>query len=189
MRIIAGSARGRTIQAPKGQDTRPTQDYVRESLFNILQRDIPDATVLDLFAGSGALALEALSRGAAYAVLADQAAKAVACIRANVALLKMDAQTLVLQSKWQDTLQRLSQELRTFSIVFLDPPYKMAETDAICIQLRQLGLLEQGALIVIEHRTGSENPPDARFTLRNERRYGDTTIHIYVYQGEEKNNA
>ena len=79
MRIIAGDARGRAIAAPKGQDTRPTQDYVRESLFNILMRYTPDAKVLDLFAGSGALALEAISRGAAEATLVDCAADAIAC--------------------------------------------------------------------------------------------------------------
>ena len=84
MRIIAGTARGRTIVAPKGQDTRPTQDYVRESLFNILQWDVPEAQVLDLFAGSGALALEALSRGAAEATLVDCSMDAIAAIRRNV---------------------------------------------------------------------------------------------------------
>ena len=189
MRIIAGSARGRTIAAPKGQDTRPTQDYVRESLFNILQRDVPEAHVLDLFAGSGALALEALSRGAADAVLADHAADAIQAIQRNVEMLHFQEQTTVIRADWQATLARLTGEGRRFSLVFLDPPYRMTALAEQCGRLADLGLLLDGALVVAEHRRDQNPVPDDRFTKRDERRYGDTIIHFFIYQEGGRKDA
>ncbi len=181
MRIIAGSARGRPISAPRGQDTRPTQDYVRESLFNILQLYVPDARVLDLFAGSGALGLEALSRGAETAVLADAAAEAIACIRRNVDTLGFADRATVSRGDWQATLHRLAGEGKSFSLVFLDPPYLMENTAEQCARMADLHLLENGALVVIEHRHGCAPAPDARFAQRDVRRYGDTEIHFFCF--------
>ena len=189
MRIIAGEARGRTILAPKGQDTRPTQDYIRESLFNILMRDTPDALVLDLFAGSGALALEAISRGAKSAVAVDCATEAINCIRQNTAALGFDDRVTVQKSDWKTALQRMSDESRRFSLVFLDPPYRMTDTGAQCNRMADLGLLCDGALMVIEHRKGETTAPDERFSLRDSRKYGDTVIDFYRYQGGASQNA
>ena len=107
MRIVAGEARSRIILAPEGKDTRPTLDRVRENLFNILQWQCSGARVLDLFAGSGALALEALSRGAAEAVLADCDAKAVRVERQNVETLGFSDRARVMQADWRETLRRL----------------------------------------------------------------------------------
>lgn len=182
MRIIAGEARGRPLFTPKGQDTRPTQDRVRESLFNILMWDTVGARVLDLFAGSGALALEALSRGAAEAALVDVSADAVACIRRNTETLRFGDRATILHCDWQTALQRLSQTTKPFSLVFLDPPYRMTDTPAQCATMANLGLLQTDALIVIEHRQGETPSPDTRFTLRDARGYGDTAISFYVYR-------
>ena len=118
MRIIAGEARSRTILAPEGRDTRPTLDRVRENLFNILQWQCPGARVLDLFAGSGALALEALSRGAAEAVLADCDARAVRVERQNVEALGFSQRARVFQADWRETVRKLSAEGRAFSWYF-----------------------------------------------------------------------
>jgi 16S rRNA (guanine966-N2)-methyltransferase len=181
MRIIAGSARGRTICAPRGQDTRPTQDYVRESLFNILQRDVPYAHVLDLFAGSGARGLEALSRGVETAVLADAATEAIVCIRRNVDALGFAERATVLRGDWQATLNRLAGEGKRFSLVFLDPPYRMEDIAEQCARMADLRLLENGALVVIERRRGCAPMPDARFTQRDSRRYGDTEIYFFNF--------
>ena len=182
MRIIAGSAGGRAITPPKGQDTRPTQDYVRESLFNILQRTVPGSRVLDLFAGSGALGLEALSRGAESAAFADMAPEAVACVRRNVDALGFAQDVTVIRADWQTAVKRLAGENRRFTLVFLDPPYRMEDTAALCARLADAGILESGALMVIEHRRGVEPRPDERFTMRDARRYGDTEIHFYTYE-------
>ncbi len=189
MRIIAGSARGRTIIAPKGQDTRPTQDYVRESLFNILQQIVPQAYVLDLFSGSGALALEAISRGAEFAALVDLAPQAITCIRKNVQSLGFEEQTAVLQCKWQAAIARLAGKQHSFTLVFLDPPYRMTETGEICAEMAERGILENDAMIVIEHRKGCDPTLDDRFTCKDSRRYGDTVIHFYVYHREDVKHA
>lgn len=189
MRMIAGEARGRTIVAPRGQDTRPTQDYVRESLFNILRETVVEARVLDLFAGSGALALEAVSRGAAEATLVDSASEAAQCIRKNMETLRFQERTRFLQADWRQALERLSREGRAYTLVFLDPPYRMTGTGSVCARLAYLGLLETDALVVIEHRREHVPTPDARFMETDARRYGDTAIHFYRYRGEAQRDA
>lgn len=181
MRIIAGIARGRTIVAPKGQDTRPTQDYVRESLFNILQREVPDARVLDLFAGSGALALEALSRGAVEATLVDCSMDAITSIRRNVETLHFEAETTIVKSDWQAALTKLSREGKRYTLVFLDPPYRMTDTGEQCAKIADSGLLEPGALMVVEHRRENIPTMGTRFAEKDSRQYGDTIIHFYRY--------
>lgn len=183
MRIIAGSAKGRTILAPKGQDTRPTQDYVRESLFNILQHDVPDANVLDLFAGSGALSLEAISRGANHATLNDLSQDALTCIRHNVEVLHFEEQVTFMRGDWLTSLRKVAQQGERFSLVFLDPPYRMTDTDQHSANIADLGLLEEDALIVIEHRRDHTPRLDSRFAQCDARRYGDTEIHFYRYGG------
>ncbi|MEG0741032.1 MAG: 16S rRNA (guanine(966)-N(2))-methyltransferase RsmD [Clostridia bacterium] len=185
MRIIAGSARGTPICAPCGQDTRPTQDKVKESLFSMVQTAVPDAVVLDLFAGSGALGLEAVSRGAEHAVLVEPNGKAVACIRANIAKLRFDASVTLHACGWEQALVQLKRDGLRFHLVFIDPPYRMLALYESCGALADAGLLAPEATLVLEHHAGELAAPDARFVCVKERRYGDTELHIYHYQGEE----
>lgn len=180
MRIISGSAKGSQIFAPKGQDTRPTQDRVRESLFNILQGDVPGATVLDLFAGSGALALEAVSRGAARAVAVDHAQDAVVCIQRNIAKLGFGEKVEVLACDWRQGMQRLRAKGYAFDLVFIDPPYAMGSQE-VCQALGEAGLLRQGALLAVEHRRGAWPAPAGPFARRSTRGYGDTEISFLEY--------
>lgn len=179
MRIIAGRARGTQLLAPKGMDTRPTQDKVKESLFSMIQWDVPDACVLDLFAGSGALALESLSRGAQEAVLVDKSREALDCIRKNIAKLRMEQHTMVLSCDWEQALVQLDRTGKRFDLVFLDPPYRMTDLGSICSRLLELSLLAQEAVLVLEHRTGVELAVPEDFTLIKERTYGETQIHFY----------
>ncbi len=179
MRIIAGKARGTQLLAPKGMDTRPTQDKVKESLFSIIQWDVPDASVLDLFAGSGALALESISRGAASAVLVDKSREALDCIRKNIAKLRVEQETTLLACDWEQALVKCSTTGKTFNLVFLDPPYRMTDLGSICQRMLDLQLLQSGALLVLEHRTGVETNVPAALTLEKERTYGETQIHFY----------
>lgn len=185
MRIIAGRARGTQLLAPKGMDTRPTQDKVKESLFSMIQWDIPDACVLDLFAGSGALALESLSRGAGEAVLVDKSREALDCIRKNIAKLRMEQQTTVLPCDWEQALAQLSRTGKTFDLVFLDPPYRMTDLGSICSRMLELSLLAPEAVLVLEHRTGVELAMQEGFTLIKERSYGETQIHFYRWEASE----
>jgi 16S rRNA (guanine966-N2)-methyltransferase len=181
MRIIAGQARSRTLFAPKGRDTRPTLDFVRESLFNIIQRYVPDASVLDLFAGSGALALEALSRGAKQAVLADQSRRAIECIRRNVNTLGFAEDADILQGSWGGVLERLTQAGRRFDLVFLDPPYSLTQYPEIMETLSRHKLLQSGALIIIEHQKDVCFNLPQNFVPKDCRTYGDTAITMAAF--------
>lgn len=185
MHIIAGQRRGAQLFAPKGMDTRPTQAKVKESLFNIIQADVADAQVLDLFAGSGNLALEALSRGAAHATMVDMDREAAACIKRNVEKLRFESVTRFLKCDWRQAVVQLKGTVQPFDLVFLDPPYRMVELGEMCAALADNGLLADSALLVLEHRTGPFGEPDGRFECVKDRTYADTQIHFYVYQAQE----
>ena len=185
MRIIAGTARGTQLFAPEGMDTRPTRDQVKESLFNIIQGELPEAAVLDLFAGSGALGLESISRGAARAVLADRAKEAVKCIRRNVEKLRFDRQATVMECDWTQAVARLAGDGARFDIVFLDPPYRMTELGEICQALADGGLLQPDALMVLEHGADWQPRLGEAFVLMKERSYRDTEIHFFRFVGRQ----
>lgn len=176
MRIIAGTARGRTIVAPAGEKTRPTQDYVRESLFNIIRWDIADARVLDLFAGTGALSLEALSRGAALAVMIDMDRAACDCIKKNMETTRLKERCRLIPRDYQQALRLLEAEGAAFDVVFIDPPYRMENTGEMCAELYERGLLSRDAIILVEHRRGMAPLIDPRFEAYDQRSYGDTQI-------------
>lgn len=184
MRIIAGTARGTSLFAPKGLDTRPTRDQVKESLFNMLQGSVPDATVLDLFAGSGALALESLSRGAARAALVDRDREAVQCIRRNVEKLRFEDRARLYPCDWAQAVPRMQTDGYRFDLVFLDPPYKMTELKALCDALAAAGLLAPGALVVWEHRADAVPALSAAFAPLKGRAFGDTEFHLFQWTGE-----
>lgn len=187
MRIIAGQARGRAIAAPQGEKTRPTQDYVRESLFNIIRWDIEDARVLDLFAGTGALSLEALSRGAASAVMIDMDRAACECIRKNMETTRLKERCRLIPRDYKAALSMLGREGAKFDIVFIDPPYKMENTGEMCAELYDGGLLAADALIFVEHRRGMAPLIDPRFEAYDQRNYGETQItFVRLARGEEE---
>ena len=178
MRIIGGQARGRTLVAPAGSKTRPTQDYVRESLFNIIRWDVQDARVLDLFAGTGALSLESVSRGARSAVLVDTDRDACAAIRRNIETARMGESCRLLQKDYRAAMDQLAREGCAFDVVFLDPPYRMENTGEMCAALYDKGLLSDHFLIVVEHRRGMPPLLDLRFEAYDLRKYGDTEITL-----------
>ena len=168
MRIIGGTARSRVIEAPRGMDTRPTLDRVRENLFNILQDEVRGAAVLDLFAGSGALGLEALSRGAARAVLADHDREAHRVEARNTEKLGFGDRCEVLLGDWRQVLARLRGQ--RFDLVFLDPPYDMTDLREVTGQL--LPLLSPDAVVSVEHRRGGMPAFADGYALRQTRLYG-----------------
>jgi len=162
MRIIAGSARGRTFDAPQGKDTRPPLDRVRENVFNILQMKVRGAKVLDLFSGSGAMAFEAVSRGAEEAVLVDIDRAAHDVQRQNAAKLRMDAQCRMLQCDWQTAVRQLAAAGEKFSVIFLDPPYDSGLVPEALRSLHKNGLAALGAAIVCETDNGTDARPSRR---------------------------
>ena len=178
MRIVGGKYRSRTLQAPKGMETRPTLDQVREALFNILQGQVEGTDMLDLYGGSGAVALEAVSRGANSAVICDQSRDAVSVIRKNIASLSCQNQVTVLQMKDLSALARLEQEGRSFDLVFLDPPYRMEMTDML-VRLAAGPLLKAGAKVVWEHSASMEAADIQGMRLLSTRKYRDTCLTFY----------
>lgn len=173
MRVIAGRYKGRRLQAPPGRDTRPTSDRVREALFSMLG-DVEGERVLDVFAGSGALAIEALSRGAASAVLVEQDRRVVDVLRANLEPLE-DADARVVQAEALAWLRRAEGD---FDLVFLDPPYSSARTLAGPLHRALPAHLSPNARIVTE--SDKRDPLVLALPLLTERTYGDTRIAVHV---------
>lgn len=174
MRVIAGTLGGRRLRAPRGTATRPTSDRVREALFSILG-DVSGARVLDLFAGSGALAIEALSRGAREATLVDSSAAAVKAIRANLEALSLRAE--VRRRDWRSALREASQAGRQYDLVLLDPPYRLAATIGDELTTALAPVLAPGGRVASESATRA--PLLLGLPLSRERRHGDTTIRIH----------
>ena len=174
MRVIAGSRKGHKLAAPRGRDTRPTSDRVRENIFNLVG-PVDEARVLDLFAGSGALGIEALSRGAASAVFVDDAPAAIKAIRANLEALAITADV-----RRTDALRFLgaaSTGGAQYDLLFLDPPYRLADTLAGRLSEALPAVLAPGAVAVAE--SDRRAPLALDLPLLDQRRYGDTLIRIY----------
>jgi 16S rRNA (guanine966-N2)-methyltransferase len=176
VRVIAGEYRGRRLTAPPGAATRPTSDRVREALFSILGARVPGARVLDLFAGSGALGLEALSRGAASATFVDDAPAAIRAVNANLAALRATAE--VRRGDALGFLGAASSAAAQYDLVFLDPPYRLAERLSGRLSEALPAVLAPGAAAVAE--SDRRAPLALDLPLHDERRYGDTLIRIYV---------
>jgi 16S rRNA (guanine966-N2)-methyltransferase len=175
VRVIAGELGGRRLRAPSGRVTRPTADRVREALFSILGDRVPDARVLDLFAGSGALAIEALSRGAATATLVDNAAPAIRAITANLEALGADA--TVVRAEARRFLGGASRSGRSYDLVFLDPPYRLAAALGRDLSAALAAVVAPGGAVVAE--SDRRAPLEIDLPLEDERRYGDTLIRIH----------
>jgi 16S rRNA (guanine(966)-N(2))-methyltransferase RsmD len=172
MRVVAGAYGGRRLQAPAGRATRPTSDRVREALFSILGEAVHGARVVDLFAGSGALGIEALSRGAAEAAFVDSDARAVAAVRANLDALGAEAAV-----HRRDVFAWLGGADGTYGIVFADPPYSSAPQTAARLDELLPPLLTNTSLTVTE--SDKRNPLELSLPLVDERTYGDTRIAIH----------
>lgn len=177
MRIIAGTARGRRIEAPEGRNTRPTLDRVRENLFNILQMNIRGSRVLDLFAGSGALSIEALSRGAESATLVDSDRNAIRIQKKNLENLGFTGQAEVLLCDWKQAVRELVREGRIFDIIFLDPPYRMTILDEVFNAIE--GLMAEDGLVVLEHEARAEVSAGEAFEETDRRQWGYCGVTFY----------
>ena len=170
MRIIAGSRKGHTIAAPKGLDTRPTSDRTREAVFSIVAPWVEDAQVLDLYAGSGAMGLEALSRGAARAVFVEADPAACRTIERNLDKLGLRGEV-----RCADVLTAIASESRRFDLVFCDPPYGERDHEALARYLPRL--LADDGLLVLE--TAAKVEPKLPLTKRTSRRYGAARITLF----------
>ena len=170
MRIVAGSRKGHRIDAPKGAATRPTSDFVRETAFNMIG-PVDGAAVIDLFAGSGAMGLEALSRGAASCVFVESDRDACRTINANLDKLRLDARVLC-----QDAVRFVASERATYDLVLLDPPYDEPVHDRIAPRLARL--VAADGLLVYETAAAVE-PAIEGLTVRTSRKYGSARLTLF----------
>lgn len=179
MRVTGGRHAGRSLRAPRGRSVRPTADRVRESLFARLG-ELDGAEVLDLFAGTGALGIEALSRGAARAVFVERARAPLTCLEANLDELGLEPRSRVLAGSVASALVRLEGEGARFHLVLVDPPYASAEVEAVLRGLVSRRLLATGATVVVESGRRQPLPEVAGLACLDERRYGETLIRRYA---------
>ena len=183
MRIVAGTARGRPLAGPKPSSAhiRPTADRVRETLFNILGQWLEGQRVLDLYAGTGALGLEALSRGAARAVLVDQDREALGLCRTNTQALGFTAQVEILALPVPRAVEQLGKRGEPFELIFADPPYAARVVESVLDQVAGAKLLAPGGQVVVEHDK-RESAPEAHagFQRVDQRRFGDTLVSFFT---------
>ncbi len=171
MRIIAGSKKGMTLYSVEGRDTRPTTDRIKETLFNIIAAEVPNAVFLDLFSGTGQIGLEALSRGADSCVFVEKSKKAAGCIRDNIDKTKFGEQCELLERDVMSALGTLFG--RRFDIIFIDPPYKSGLEETVLRGLAENHLLSEGTLVIME----AEKETD--FSFANELGYEITREKVY----------
>ncbi|MBN2574421.1 MAG: 16S rRNA (guanine(966)-N(2))-methyltransferase RsmD [Deltaproteobacteria bacterium] len=185
MRVTAGAERGRKLRAPRGANTRPTGAKVREAIFNILGPLSPDA-VLDLYAGTGALGIEALSRGARCATFVERDGRALAALHRNLRQFDLTSRARVMETSVTVALQRLCcEKSQRFSCVFLDPPYAAGEVEPVLALLSDGRVLDNGAVVIVEHDR-RHLPPErvGALQLVDRRSYGDTGLSFYRRQRE-----
>lgn len=184
MRVIAGSARRIPLKTLEGVDTRPTQDRIKETLFNMLQYDLADCTFLDLFAGSGAIGIEALSRGAKSAVFVEQNARAAEIVRENLKATRLDKQAVVMNCDALSALRRLEGKNR-FDYIFMDPPYNQELERQMLSYLADSGMIDKQSTIIIEAslETSFDYLEELGFIMEKNKKY-KTNRHVFVYRGE-----
>ena len=174
MRVITGTARGRRLKTPEGMDIRPTTDNVKESVFNILQFDIEGRRVLDLFAGTGQLGIECLSRGAKEVVFIDQSRDAVKIVKENLKACGFSAPVLQ-----QDALSYLN-ACGKFDLIFVDPPYDEGLYKPVLDKINSIDILSEGGIILCESRRETDMPEmQAPYFKRKEYRYGKVKLSLY----------
>ena len=188
MRIITGLARGAKLKAPKGQNTRPTADRIKESLFNILSSKIYDKEVLDIFSGTGNLALESLSRGAKSAVMVDSSAESISVIKFNAQHTRLIDKAEILKADVFVALKKLYLNNRKFDIVFCDPPYHKDLCLKVLETLKLYPILNSQGILVMEHAIEDVLPESHdNFSLLRRQKYGSTT-QISIYKLNDLSN-
>lgn len=183
MRVVAGEYGGRRLKAVPGMKTRPTTDKVKEAMFNIIGPYLEGGQVLDLFAGSGGLSIEAVSRGADHATLVDRQYQAIKTIHENLSVTKEEDKFTVLKGDAYKMLNKLAKQEQGFDYVFLDPPYKKQQILELMEQLKKLRLLNTDALIICETDQVADLPEElADFELIKKADYGITELTFYRYK-------
>ena len=182
MRVVSGTARGRSLKAVPGKGTRPTTDKVKEALFSMIGPYFEGGQVLDLFAGTGGLGIEALSRGMDHAIFIDMDPKAIDVIKQNLQATQLVKQAEVYRNDAKRAIKALAKRGTSFSLVFLDPPYRMTDADELVMELEEKQLLHPDVTVVMEHDAeGSYADRIGKLSLWKRSSYGETIISVYHY--------
>ena len=181
MRVIAGSARRLRLVTPDGNDTRPTQDRIKETLFNIIQNQVPGSVFVDLFAGSGGIGIEALSRGAKKAYFIENSNAAMKCITANLRTTRFEEQAIVLKQDVVLGLRNIREE--EADIIFMDPPYHDGQYERVLSQLSQMDYVTENTMIIVESALDLDFSfaDDYGFEVRREKEYKNNK-HVFLYR-------
>ncbi|MFF2445966.1 16S rRNA (guanine(966)-N(2))-methyltransferase RsmD [Neobacillus sp. NPDC058068] len=186
MRVVSGVCKGRPLKAVPGNSTRPTTDKVKEALFNMIGPYFDGGIGLDLFAGSGGLGLEALSRGMEKVIFVDRDAKAIQVIHENIQVCRFEEQTEVYRNDADRALKALIKREMSFDYIFLDPPYKLQQLVSLMEKIDNHDLVKPNGIIVCEHSFDVELPQMAgRFTQMKDERYGVIAVTIYMRNNGE----
>lgn len=180
MRIITGDFKGRRLEMPEGRDIRPTTEKVKEAIFSIIAGNVPGAVCVDLFAGTGNLGLEALSRGAEKCYFADNSRESLNLIKRNIAMCKAEEWSVVIPGDFERVLTRLGERGEKIDIFFLDPPYREGLYEKCFELIREYDLLAEEGIIIAEHGEREPLPEEIEgYIVLKERNYGSIAITIY----------
>lgn len=184
MRVISGKVRGLKLNTPKNEDVRPTTDRVKESLFNIINPYIMESDVLDLFAGTGSLGIECLSRGANRCVFVDVSKESISIVKSNIKKARVENESIVLNLDFKDAINKLKLQNNKFDVIFMDPPYyKNMFIDAL-EKITEASLLKEDGIIIIEHDTKDKFPEKINTIIQTKsKKYGNTTLTFYTLEG------
>ncbi|SDY92383.1 16S rRNA (guanine(966)-N(2))-methyltransferase RsmD [Tindallia californiensis] len=184
MRVISGVAKGHKIKAPKGDQVRPTTDRVKESVFNTIQHKVISSTVIDLFAGSGGLGIECISRGAAHVYFVEWSLEHVRCIKENLIKTRLDTSASILHQEVSLAIRQLHQSKIQADIIFLDPPYQQQLVNPTLGFISKCELLNKDGIIVIEHSKKEVlSKKIETFIQAKQKKYGDSMISYYRKEG------
>ncbi|WP_160036481.1 16S rRNA (guanine(966)-N(2))-methyltransferase RsmD [Paenibacillus sp. An7] len=182
MRVISGTAKGRPLKAVPGTGTRPTTDKVKEAVFSMIGPYFEGGNVLDLFAGSGGLGIEALSRGMEKGIFIDLEPKSIEVIRANLKATKLESKAEVYRNEAGRALKLLAKRAYKFDVVFLDPPYRMKNADELMLAMQENDMFSEDAIVVVEYDADHEYEEKfGHFVQTRKTTYGDTAISVYHY--------
>lgn len=184
MRVVAGSAKSLKLKTIDGMETRPTQDRIKETLFNMIQYDIPGCIFLDLFSGSGGIGIEALSRGAKKAYFVEKAKPALSCIRENLKYTRLNEKAQVMAMDVNSAIRQLESKNITFDYIFMDPPYNKGFEDEVLALLDQSSICTEDTVVIVESSLGTQitNPGELKVTRVKEYK---TNKHTFLMKTQE----
>ena len=187
MRVISGKARGLKLNTPKNEDVRPTTDRVKESLFNIINFYVMDNNILDLFAGTGSLGIECLSRGAHKCVFVDKSKESMAIVKSNIKKARVENESTVLNLDFKSAINSLALKKEKFDVIFMDPPYYENMFIECLKSIDKFNLLDEDGIIVVEHDTKDLFEDSiGRLNKSREKKYGNTTLTFYKLEEQDE---